>query len=338
MKRLRHTRRLATLSGLACLGAMMFAAPCAAYTPPETNQRIVVTTSEGTILIAMAPENAPEHVKQFMSALAQGDFKGSSVVRVAPQFYVQIVGTPGTGRLAGLPVERLKVGNLRGALSVYDSGKPGDIPTLMLVLVKSPQLDPDYTSIGFVEAGLSLLKGISATPTVGDHEPVQAITITEMHVASSQERTRLRQAEVTPSNDDDGTALLAAVFIIACAAFVAALISAFRDRLGAQRVKSLSLLVALLTFFAVWVSLGGTTSGSGLVGVALFGGAIAMFRLMGRFEQPTQTRELGRSPQPRRLTDGELHSEAGIDQSQGVFEVVLAEGDASAGRLGSPGG
>jgi hypothetical protein len=46
--------------------------------------------------------------------------------------------------------------------------------------------------------------------------------------------------------------------------------------------------VVLLAFFAIWVGLAGTDHGSGLVGVALFGGAIAIFRLMGRFERPTQ--------------------------------------------------
>jgi len=56
-------------------------------------------------------------------------------------------------------------------------------------------------------------------------------------------------------------------------------------------MTSLALLVALLSFFAVWVALGGTNQGSGLAGVALFGGAIAIFRLMGRFERPAQVAE-----------------------------------------------
>jgi peptidylprolyl isomerase len=338
MKHARLTGRSIFLGALACVSGSLFATPCAAYAPPETNERIVVTTSEGTILVAMAPENAPKHVEQFMTAVADGDFNGASVVRVAPQFYVQMVGALGTAQLAGLPVERLQVGNVRGALSVYDSGKAGDIPTLNLVLVASPQLDPDYTVIGFVEGGMSVLDRISATPTVGDHQPVRAIVVTEMHVASAQERTLLRRAEVSPSKDADGNALLAAICIVAVAALVAALISAFRDRLGAQRITSLSLLVALLSFFAVWVSLGGTKAGSGLVGVALFCGAIAMFKLMGRFEQPTQPRDLGGGAEPRQLADGELHSEAGIDQPQGKFEGVLAEGDTPAGRLGRSSG
>ena len=335
---MRH--RLATI-GLACVGALMFAAPCLAYTPPETDPRIVITTPQGKILVALATENAPDHVKQFLIALAAGDFNGVSVSRVAPKFYVQAVGRGGSARLAGQPNERVKVGNLRGALSVYDSGTAGDAPTVMFVLTRSPQLDTDYTSIGFVEAGLSILGAMADTPTVGDHQPAEAITITEIHIASLQERAFLRQAEADAATPDNGTSLLAGIFIIACAAFLAALISAFQDRLGKQRSKSLALMVALLSFFAVWVSLGGTEQGSGLMGVALFVGAIATFRLMGRFERPAprlQPGELsGGGPQPRELADGELHAESGVDQAERELEVILRQGDAAAGRLPGPG-
>lgn len=313
MRRPRLTGRLVGFGGLACIAALMFASPCAAYTPPETDPRIVLTTPQGKILIALAPENAPEHVKQFLLALDAGDFVGANVSRIVPKFYVQLVAALGTARLAGLPVESVKVGNLHGAFSVYDNGKPGDAPTLMFVLVSSPQLDADYTPIGFVEAGMSVLQDIANSGTIGtDHHPAETITVTEVHFASPQERTLLREAEVTAS-DDSGTSQLAAIFVVACAAFVAALISAFHDRLGKQRVTSLSLLVVLLTFFAVWVAFGGSQAGSGLVGVVLFGGAIASFRLMGRFERPTKS-VVGRVAQPREFADGELDTEPGIDQ------------------------
>lgn len=335
---MRH--RLATI-GLACVGVLMFTAPCLAYAPPETDPRIVITTPQGKILIALAPENAPEHVKQFLVALAAGDFNGANVSRVAPKLYVQTVGRGGTAQLAGQPTERVKVGNLRGALSVYDSGTAGDVPTLMFVLTRSPQLDTDYTSIGFVEAGMSILEAMADTPTVGDHQPAEAITITEIHIASFKERASLRQAAADAATQDNGTSMLAGVFIIACAAFLAALISAFQDRLGKQRSRSLALLVALLSFFAIWVVLGGTEEGSGLVGVVLFAGAIATFRLMGRFERPAPREkageQLGSGPQPRELADGELHAESGVDQAQRELEIILGQGDAAAGRLAGPG-
>ncbi|MBK5331478.1 MAG: peptidylprolyl isomerase [Ilumatobacteraceae bacterium] len=317
--------------GLMCLGVLMFATPCSAYTPPETDPRIVISTSRGTILVALAPENAPQHVKEFLTALGAGDFKGANVARVESQYYAQIVGKLGTAQLAALPVEREKVGNLRGAFSVYDSGKPGEAPTLIFVVVKSPQLDPDYTSIGFVEGGMSIVKAITDTPTVGDHQPTEPITITEVHIATPKERALLRQAEATTGSNDEATSLLAAIFIVACAAFVAAIISAFYERIGKQRAQSLALIVALLTFFAVWVAVGGTTHGHGLVGVVLFGGAIAIFRLMGRFERPAQVAS-GQVAQPRQLADGELNAETGVDHVEGELEIILREGDATAGR------
>lgn len=313
----------------------MFAAPCSAYTPPETDPRIVISTSEGKILVALAPENAPQHVKELLTALRAGDFAGANVVRVATQYYAQIVGELGTAHLAGLAVEHVKVGNLRGALSVYDSGGPGDAPTLVFVVVKSPQLDPDYTSVGFVEAGMSVVRAIANAPTVGDHQPAEPITILEVHMATPKERALLRQAEVTTGSNVEATSPLAAVFIVACAAFVAAIISAFYEQLGKQRAKSLALIVALLAFFAVWVALGGTAHGHGLVGVLLFAGAIAIFRLMGRFERPAQDAS-GRNAPPRQLADPELNIEAVINQTQGELEVILTKADATTGRSSIP--
>lgn len=279
---MRRALLAAVVGGVA---AVALASPAAAYTPPETDPRIVITTSAGPILVALAPENAPQHVANFLTAISDHDFVGATAARVSPDFYVQMVGKVGRAPLAGLPVERVKVGNLHGAMSIYDSGKPGDIPTLMFVLVTSHQLDPDYTSIGFVEAGMGVLMKMASTSTVGDHQPTTAITITEIHFASPEERAKLRQAEQTPASDN-GTSLLAAIFILAFAAFIAAGISAFRDRLQKQWVTSLWLMVALLSFFAVWVAIGASGHGSSAAAIVLFGGAIAMFRLMGRFERP----------------------------------------------------
>ncbi|HEY7625419.1 MAG TPA: peptidylprolyl isomerase [Ilumatobacteraceae bacterium] len=325
-------KRLLAALGVGCAAALAVAAPAFAYTPPETNPRIVVTTSEGTILIALAPENAPKHVEQLLLALDDHDFIGASAARVAPDFYVQMVGRQGRAQLAGLTNEHEKAGNVRGAVSVYDSGKAGDVPTLMFVLVSSPQLDSDYTMIGVVEAGMSVLKKMATIPTAGDHQPTKAITISEIHFASAEERAKLRQAEVTPG-PTEGTSLLAAVFILAFAAFIAAAISAFRDKLRKPWVTSMWLMVALLTFFAVWVAIGASGHGTSVVGIAMFGGAIAMFRLMGRFERPAQAVESGRSAEPVELTDRELDSEGRVDQTQGQLELSFGQRDTPAGRL-----
>ena len=326
-------RRRLLIVALACAGALAVAAPCAAYAPPETNPRIVLDTTRGPILVALVPENSPQHVEQLLTAIAGGNLNNSQVARVSPQFYVQVVGSLGQAQLSGQPVENDKVGNIRAAVSVYDGGEPGEPPTLMFVLTDSPQLDTDYSTVGFVEAGLSVVEGIAETPTVGDHQPEVPIIITGVHVATKQERILLREAEKT-ALATDGTAVLAAVFIIACTAFLAAIASSFHDRLNKQRIKSLALLMALFAFFAVWVALGGSEQGSGLVGVALFGGAIGMFRLMGKFERPAHTGDLGEQAKPPHLTDGESHAERRVDQSKGELEVVLGQGHAPAGRSG----
>jgi cyclophilin family peptidyl-prolyl cis-trans isomerase len=330
-------KRRLLLIAVACAGALAVAAPVSAYTPPETNPRIVITTTKGTILVALVPENAPQHAAELLAAISGGDFNNSQVARVSPKFYVQLVGKLSAAKLSGQPVERQKVGNIRGALSVYDRGAPGEVPTLMFVLVDSPQLDTDYSTVGFVEAGMKVIESIADTPSVGDHQPEVPITVTGVHVATTQERILLRQAEQT-ALATDGTAVLAAIFIIACALFIAALASAFHDRLTKQRMKSLAILIALLVFFAVWVAFGGTEQGSGLMGVALFCGAIGMFRLMGKFERPAPPSDLSPVAKPPQFADRKPHIEPWLDQPKSDLEVVLGQGNAPAGRSGSTGG
>ena len=91
----RAMRRRLLIIALACAGALAVAAPCAAYTPPETNPRIVLDTTRGPILVALVPENSPQHVEQLLLAIADGDLNNSQVARVSPKFYVQVVGALG---------------------------------------------------------------------------------------------------------------------------------------------------------------------------------------------------------------------------------------------------
>ena len=66
---------------IVCVGVLALASPASAYTPPETDPRIVITTSQGTILVALAPENAPKHVAEFLTVLAAMVFFVAGLLR-----------------------------------------------------------------------------------------------------------------------------------------------------------------------------------------------------------------------------------------------------------------
>ena len=135
---------------------------------------------------------------------------------------------------------------------------------------------------------MDVLQAIAATPTTGDHVPTNPSRSWRFTSHLRTERAQLRQAEVT-TTDDDGTSAarrglhprlrsLSRGRIVSASAIASA-------RSGSSPSPWSSL---LLTFFVLWVALGGGGNGSGSVGVALFAGAVAMFWLMGRFERPTR--------------------------------------------------
>jgi uncharacterized membrane protein (DUF4010 family) len=71
---------------------------------------------------------------------------------------------------------------------------------------------------------------------------------------------------------------------VAVGLFVAAAVLA---AIGRRRVAhTVGCTSALVGFFACWVA--GAASGHPAVGIALFAGAIATFRLMNRYERPPQ--------------------------------------------------
>ena len=164
--------------GLGCLLGLLFAAPAIAYTPPETNPRIVVTTSRrDRSLSRLLRRTHPEHVEQFLLALAARRFRrrergaGRTALLCADSSEARVARS-----LSGLAGRtRRRSATWASALSVYDSGEPGDVRNAQSSCSsRAPQLDSDYTSIGFVEAGMSVLEEIAATPTFGDHVPTRA--------------------------------------------------------------------------------------------------------------------------------------------------------------------
>jgi hypothetical protein len=106
------------------------------------------------------------------------------------------------------------------------------------------------------------------------------------------------------SSGSNSTTPWGAFGFLAAATVLGGLIFVFSKRLTPALTASAGLLVVLLGFFGLWVGLvpraGGTSQ---WLGLALFAGAIALFRLMGRFERgrpvgPPPTGPESPSPEP----------------------------------------
>ena len=162
----------------------------AAQTPAP---RVAFETSEGKIVVELAPQAAPKTVDNFLTYVKSGHYDGTVFHRVIPGFMIQGGGftadmkekpTRGT-----IPLEsRNGLKNQRGALAMARRGDPDSASAQFFInVVDNANLDypkPDgngYAVFGKVVEGMDVVDKIRAAPTDsrGAHQnvPVAPITI-----------------------------------------------------------------------------------------------------------------------------------------------------------------
>jgi cyclophilin family peptidyl-prolyl cis-trans isomerase len=255
----------------------------------EEHPRLVLETPDGAVVIRLAPVDAPAHVDALLDGIADGTAERWSVDRIAASFYVQLGSRTATA-LSGLaPEPGRSIGNVRGAVSVYDGGDAD--PTLLLVLTDSHQLDDRYTPVGWIESGLDVVERIAAHAADADGVPDEARAVGPL-------RRLAPGAAADPgatATGRDSVPVASVVAMMLSALCVAAIALAHR-RMSPAVTTTVLLAAALVAFFAAWSAVVGRTADSPAAAVLLFATVIALFRLMGRFETPREQQR--RSDEP----------------------------------------
>jgi cyclophilin family peptidyl-prolyl cis-trans isomerase len=267
----------------------------------STWPRLLMSTPMGDILAILSPRDAPQHVKLLESLVTAGAYNGAYLGRAAPGSYVQWFPTGSSNAASTLPVEPGTVGNVAGALTI-DSRDAEQAPALTFLLADNHGLDGRYTAVGWVTQGSDVLDALARVPTGSDRRPRQTLLVTKATILSGGSGVVVIRGLSTSGSTS--TTPWAAFGFLAAATVLGGLIFVFSKRLTPALTASAGLLVVLLGFFGLWVGLvpraGGTSQ---WLGLALFAGAIALFRLMGRFERgrpvgPPPTGPESPSPEP----------------------------------------
>jgi peptidyl-prolyl cis-trans isomerase B (cyclophilin B) len=171
------------------------------FTTPLTaaemaNKQAVVQTSAGTIVIALLPETAPNHVGYFMKLAQDGAYNGTTFHRAVLRGIVQ-GGDPlskdpakraqyGTGGLGMLKAEINAEKHTRGAVSaVLQPGRPDSAGAQFFICVSDqPALDGQYTVFGRVVEGMDVAQKMSESPAdanglISDRITIVSVTIRE---------------------------------------------------------------------------------------------------------------------------------------------------------------
>jgi cyclophilin family peptidyl-prolyl cis-trans isomerase len=134
----------------------------------ELLRTVTMKTTLGTLRIAMEPEWAPNHVRNFLKLVSTGWYNGTGFHRMVPGFVAQ-GGMPDTRSGAkGHPADRwvrpLKgefrqdVKHTRGTVSMARSDDPDSAQTsFFLMLGDAPHLDGQYSAFGRVVGGDDVL-------------------------------------------------------------------------------------------------------------------------------------------------------------------------------------
>ncbi len=155
----------------------------------EMRKEVLLKTTLGDITLALDPDLAPEHVRNFLRLVETGWFDHTAFHRIVPGFVVQ--GGTGTSRepYAYHPADRW-VRNLagefskdrkhvRGTLSMARADDPNSAQTsFFIVLRDATNLDTKYTIFGKVVDGFEVLSRMEQAPRNGE-TPMPRIELIE---------------------------------------------------------------------------------------------------------------------------------------------------------------
>ena len=141
----------------------------------EMRKEVLLKTTLGDITIALAPDLAPEHVRNFLRLVETGWYDHTAFHRVVPGFVVQ--GGMGSSRqpypyhpadrwvntIAGEFSKDRK--HVRGTLSMARADDPNSaLTSFFIVLRDAPNLDAKYSIFGKVVDGFEVLDRMEQAP------------------------------------------------------------------------------------------------------------------------------------------------------------------------------
>ena len=143
---------------------------------PEGEDKLILETTKGTVMIALRPDLAPAHVARIKELVEEGFYDGVAFHRVIDGFMAQTgcpqgTGTGGSGQK--LKAEFSKEKHVRGTVSMARSQNPdsGD-SQFFICFEESPWLNGQYTVWGMVVEGMENVDKIKRGEPVSDPDRI----------------------------------------------------------------------------------------------------------------------------------------------------------------------
>ncbi|HKS43132.1 MAG TPA: peptidylprolyl isomerase, partial [Blastocatellia bacterium] len=144
----------------------------------QMRKDVLLRTSLGDITLTMAPDLAPEHVRNFLKLVESGWYDHTAIHRIAPGFVIQAgMGATRAGSAAhsadrwvhNLKGEFSQEKHIRGVLSMARASDPDSASTSFFIMLgPAPHLDNKYSIFGRVLDGFDVLDQIEKLPRDGE--------------------------------------------------------------------------------------------------------------------------------------------------------------------------
>lgn len=278
--------------------------PAPGMTPIIGEERIILSTNLGDLVLALYPEVAPRHVDQLLRLVRAGAYDTTRVVRVEPGFVIQFSDihdreVPLTQEQRAveqdLPAEfSSSLHHELGTLSMARWDDPNSARSSFSILLgEAPHLNGAYTIFGHLESGGSVLQKIVDAPRTGA-VPSQRITVIKAHLGGGvTDRSQVQIDPVIPLtysktaelNTEPFTAAHAsAIFIVGIITILGILGHLFSSTISKEQLRSLVLLITFISGFCFFTLFFPLAQGHPWYSPALLFGMIGIFKLMSEFE------------------------------------------------------
>ncbi len=269
--------------------------------PRVADERIVLRTNVGDMVLALYPEVAPQHAEQLLKLARMGAYDGVNFFRVETAFVAQLSDArykqPATSpeHLAAihtLPAEFSALQHRRGTLSMArHDGRPDSGETSFSILLgDAPHLDGQYTVFGHLETGDDVLDLIERVARNGNRPAVPIVVRRAEVVDSPQALAGLELRRAGFYEEDFGSQGRYLLWGGMAALVCGLLLFVLSRRIGPVVLGSLGLLVVLVAFFGLFIAYVPRARTSHWTSIILFLGVPALFKLMNKFESQRLSR------------------------------------------------
>jgi cyclophilin family peptidyl-prolyl cis-trans isomerase len=187
-----------------------------AESPRLADERIVLHTVAGDVVVGLYPDVAPEHVHQILQLVRLGCYDHTTFFRVEPDFVIQLAGVEGNAQHVLTPAQIQAIHPIKGEFSdtlkhrrgvlsmARADGKPDSATTsFSIMLGDAPHLDGQFTIFGKVVRGMDVVdKLIQVPPKFGDPGtppvPLVPLEVESMEIVSVED---LESRKLAPAHD-----------------------------------------------------------------------------------------------------------------------------------------